>query len=57
MCVALAQRQHRIEMALRSNLMGGTAAHTKVRPLNEKRAIDNGAAAISEGECARSAGW
>ena len=56
MCVALAQRQHRIEMALRSNLMGGTAAHTKVRPLNEKRAIDNGAAAISEGECARSAG-
>ncbi|CEH13502.1 Predicted coiled-coil protein [Ceraceosorus bombacis] len=48
-CVNLAQGMHRSEMALRSNLMGGTAAHTKVRPLNEKKAIENGATAISEG--------
>ncbi|KAN0065428.1 hypothetical protein ACQY0O_001264 [Thecaphora frezii] len=47
-CISLAQRMHRTEMALRANLLptGGTQ---KVRPLNDAKAIANGANAISEG--------
>lgn len=46
-CIALAQRMHRTEMALRINLLNGVPQ--KVRPLNDAKAIANGANAISEG--------
>ncbi|KAL1742215.1 OPA3-domain-containing protein [Schizophyllum fasciatum] len=49
-CVGLAQRMHRTEMRLRTNILGSSAAtHLPVRPLSETRAIDNGANAIAEG--------
>ncbi|KAI5899008.1 OPA3-domain-containing protein [Schizophyllum commune H4-8] len=47
-CVGLAQRMHRTEMRLRTNILG-TAPTTPVRPLSETRAIENGANAIAEG--------
>ncbi|EPQ30789.1 uncharacterized protein PFL1_01690 [Pseudozyma flocculosa PF-1] len=47
-CISLAQRMHRTEMALRANLLP-TGATQKVRPLNDAKAIANGANAISEG--------
>lgn len=46
-CIGLAQFMHRSEITLRSNLIGGT--HQKVRPLNDAKAVANGANAISEG--------
>lgn len=47
MCVSLAQRVHKTDVSLRMNLLGenGTA---KVRPLNENKAIENGANFLSE---------
>lgn len=47
-CIALAQRMHRTEMALRINLLPNGVPQ-KVRPLNDAKAIANGANAISEG--------
>ncbi|CDU24183.1 uncharacterized protein SPSC_02812 [Sporisorium scitamineum] len=47
-CIALAQRMHRTEMALRTNLLPN-GVQQKVRPLNDAKAIANGANAISEG--------
>ncbi|SYW81954.1 uncharacterized protein UHO2_00439 [Ustilago hordei] len=47
-CIALAQRMHRTEMALRTNLLP-KGVQQKVRPLNDAKAIANGANAISEG--------
>ena len=47
-CIALAQRMHRTEMALRMNLLPN-GVQQKVRPLNDAKAIANGANAISEG--------
>ncbi|PWZ01501.1 OPA3-domain-containing protein [Testicularia cyperi] len=47
-CIALAQRMHRTEMALRANLLPN-GIQQKVRPLNDAKAIANGANAISEG--------
>ncbi|WFC96233.1 hypothetical protein MBRA1_002889 [Malassezia brasiliensis] len=47
-CIELAQRMHRTEMRLRANLVPGSEK-LKVRPLNDSKAITNGANAISEG--------
>ena len=47
-CIGLAQYMHRTEMALRANLLPNGATQ-KVRPLNDAKAIANGANAISEG--------
>ncbi|KAL1681077.1 OPA3-domain-containing protein, partial [Schizophyllum commune] len=47
-CVGLAQRMHRTEMRLRTNILGATPS-VPVRPLSETRAIENGANAIAEG--------
>ncbi|ETS60895.1 hypothetical protein PaG_04814 [Moesziomyces aphidis] len=47
-CISLAQRMHRTEMALRTNLLPN-GVQQKVRPLNDAKAIANGANAISEG--------
>ncbi|SJX66155.1 uncharacterized protein SRS1_13592 [Sporisorium reilianum f. sp. reilianum] len=47
-CIALAQRMHRTEMALRTNLLPN-GVQQKVRPLNDAKAVANGANAISEG--------
>ncbi|KAL5490638.1 hypothetical protein ACEPAI_5472 [Sanghuangporus weigelae] len=46
-CVSLAQRKHRAEMTLRTNLLGEKTPN--IRPLSEARAIDSGANAIAEG--------
>lgn len=46
-CVNLAQRMHRVEVNLRTNLLGEPARH--VRPLSETRAIESGANALAEG--------
>lgn len=53
-CIGLAQFMHRTEMALRSNLLATNAAASdgekpKVRPLNEAKAVTNGANALAEG--------
>lgn len=51
-CISLAQFMHRTEMALRSNLLAsGTAdgEKPKVRPLNEAKAVTNGANFLAEG--------
>ncbi|KAK0536231.1 hypothetical protein OC842_002060 [Tilletia horrida] len=48
-CVGLAQMMHRVEMRMRSNLLGANTEHQKIRPLSENKAIANGANAISEG--------
>ncbi|KAK0550734.1 hypothetical protein OC845_002509 [Tilletia horrida] len=40
---------HRVEMRMRSNLLGANVEHQKIRPLSESKAIANGANAISEG--------
>lgn len=51
-CISLAQFMHRIEMRLRSNLLASASASgekTKVRPLNEAKAVTNGANALAEG--------
>lgn len=47
MCISLAQRIHKADITMRMRLMGeqGTA---KVRPLNDKRAIESGATFLSE---------
>ncbi|KAL1713148.1 OPA3-domain-containing protein, partial [Schizophyllum commune] len=47
-CVGLAQRMHRTEMRLRTNILGASPT-VPVRPLSETRAIENGANAIAEG--------
>ncbi|KAL1701099.1 optic atrophy 3 protein-domain-containing protein [Schizophyllum commune] len=47
-CVGLAQRMHRTEMRLRTNILGAAPSPT-IRPLSETRAIENGANAIAEG--------
>ncbi|KAI3998256.1 optic atrophy 3-like protein [Schizophyllum commune Loenen D] len=47
-CVGLAQRMHRTEMRLRTNILGASR-DVPVRPLSETRAIENGANAIAEG--------
>ncbi|KAL5528906.1 hypothetical protein ACEPAG_4880 [Sanghuangporus baumii] len=46
-CVSLAQRKHRAEITLRTNLLGEKKPN--IRPLSEARAIDSGANAIAEG--------
>lgn len=46
-CISLAQHMHRTELQLRTNLLGEPAQ--KIRPLNDAKAIANGANAISEG--------
>ncbi|KAI0081473.1 OPA3-domain-containing protein [Panus rudis PR-1116 ss-1] len=46
-CVNLAQRMHRAEVNLRTNLLGEPAKH--IRPLSETRAIENGANFLAEG--------
>jgi len=51
-CINLAQFMHRIEMRLRSNLLAGASSNgekAKVRPLNEAKAVTNGANALAEG--------
>lgn len=53
-CISLAQFMHRTEMALRSNLLaspggGSSGEKAKVRPLNEAKAVTNGANALAEG--------
>lgn len=51
-CINLAQFMHRIEMRLRSNLLAGASSSgekAKVRPLNEAKAVTNGANALAEG--------
>ncbi|KAL1661681.1 optic atrophy 3 protein-domain-containing protein [Schizophyllum commune] len=49
-CVGLAQRMHRTEMRLRTNILGASReSSVPVRPLSETRAIENGANAIAEG--------
>ncbi|KIY51488.1 OPA3-domain-containing protein [Fistulina hepatica ATCC 64428] len=47
LCMNIAQRMHRTEIKLRTNILGETAKH--VRPLSEQRAIDNGANVFAEG--------
>jgi hypothetical protein len=47
-CIALAQNMHRTEARLRQNLLPGSENY-KIRPLNDAKAISNGANAISEG--------
>lgn len=47
-CIALAQSMHRTEARLRQNLLPASE-HYKIRPLNDAKAIANGANAISEG--------
>ena len=49
MCISLAQFLHRTESRLRMNLLPGNSEHVKIRPLNDAKAISNGANAISEG--------
>ncbi|KAH3675641.1 hypothetical protein WICMUC_002558 [Wickerhamomyces mucosus] len=46
LCIALAQRIHRTDVTLRMKLMGEKGA--KVRPLNDKKAVENGANFLSE---------
>ncbi|ESK92277.1 optic atrophy 3 family [Moniliophthora roreri MCA 2997] len=46
-CVGLAQRMHRTEVRLRTNILGEPAKH--IRPLSETRAIESGANALAEG--------
>ncbi|KAG7095602.1 hypothetical protein E1B28_006331 [Marasmius oreades] len=46
-CVGLAQRMHRTEVKLRTNILGEPAKH--IRPLSEQRAIESGANALAEG--------
>ncbi|THH03649.1 hypothetical protein EW145_g6114 [Phellinidium pouzarii] len=46
-CVSLAQRIHRTEVKLRTNLLGDNPK--SIRPLSEARAIENGANSIAEG--------
>jgi len=48
LCVGLAQRMHRGEILLRTNILGEPARHN-VRPLSESRAIENGANTLAEG--------
>ncbi|WFD27235.1 hypothetical protein MNAN1_002231 [Malassezia nana] len=48
-CISLAQFLHRTESRLRVNLLPGKDEHVKIRPLNDAKAISNGANAISEG--------
>lgn len=45
-CISIAQRLHRTDVNLRMKLMGEKGA--KVRPLNDKKAIENGANFLSE---------
>lgn len=47
LCIGLAQRLHRADVRLRMGLMGSEHA-SKVRPLNENKAIENGATFLSE---------
>ncbi|KLO19673.1 OPA3-domain-containing protein [Schizopora paradoxa] len=47
MCVSLAQRMHRGEVQLRTNILGEPPK--SIRPLSEAKAIDSGANAIAEG--------
>ena len=47
-CISLAQSMHRTESRLRQNLLPGSEKY-KIRPLNDAKAISNGANAISEG--------
>ncbi|KAF4604351.1 hypothetical protein EYR40_001530 [Pleurotus pulmonarius] len=47
LCVDLAQWMYRIEVRMRTNLLGGPAVN--IRPLSETRAIENGANALAEG--------
>jgi len=49
LCISLAQFLHRTESRLRMNLLPGNSEHVKIRPLNDSKAISNGANAISEG--------
>lgn len=46
-CVSLAQKMHSTDVKLRMGLLGSSNA-AKVRPLNEKQAIENGATFLSE---------
>ncbi|KAH3687907.1 hypothetical protein WICPIJ_001124 [Wickerhamomyces pijperi] len=45
-CIWIAQRLHRTDVTLRMKLMGEKGA--KVRPLNDKKAVENGANFLSE---------
>ncbi|ODQ83126.1 hypothetical protein BABINDRAFT_164831 [Babjeviella inositovora NRRL Y-12698] len=45
-CIKIAQRLHKTDVQLRMNLLGDK--NVKVRPLNDTRAIENGANFISE---------
>lgn len=46
-CISIAQRLHKTDVNLRMKLLGQKGA--KVRPLNDKKAIENGATFLSEG--------
>ncbi|PWN31277.1 OPA3-domain-containing protein [Meira miltonrushii] len=53
-CIGLAQFMHRTEMALRTNLLASPSStkdgeKQKIRPLNEAKAVTNGANALAEG--------
>ncbi|AMD20134.1 HCL017Wp [Eremothecium sinecaudum] len=47
MCVRLAQRMHRVDAKLRMKLTP-MSQEKKIRPLNEQRAVENGATLLSE---------
>ncbi|KAJ8488959.1 hypothetical protein ONZ45_g13760 [Pleurotus djamor] len=47
LCVDLAQWMYRVEVRMRTNLLGSPAVN--IRPLSETRAIENGANALAEG--------
>ncbi|SCU81717.1 LAMI_0B07382g1_1 [Lachancea mirantina] len=46
-CVELAQRMHRVDFRLRTRLVN-TKQDIKIRPLNDTRAVENGATLLSE---------
>ncbi|SCU91212.1 LAFA_0F02476g1_1 [Lachancea sp. 'fantastica'] len=46
-CVGLAQRMHRVDARMRTRL-NKSEAEIKVRPLNDARAVENGATLLSE---------
>ncbi|AGO11243.1 AaceriACL018Wp [[Ashbya] aceris (nom. inval.)] len=46
-CIRLAQRMHRADVKLRSRLTP-VAQPKKIRPLNDERAVENGATLLSE---------
>ncbi|AET38560.1 OPA3 family protein Ecym_3047 [Eremothecium cymbalariae DBVPG len=47
LCIKLAQKMHRMDVALRNRLTYNNSSK-KIRPLNDERAVENGATLISE---------